>query len=160
MLGLTFAAARTKHIKLGTSVQVFPDALPRASPSRGRRSTRSRRPRAAAFGSASHTRSSSRRSASRRGDRASIFDEGPSADSAASGRRMRSTTTGRTSTTRHDGAPKPAKRLDVWLGGKAPSSCVGVGKLADGWLASFSSPEDCKTGRDAIEEATAANGAR
>ena len=54
--------------------------------------------------------------------------------------------------------PKPAKRLDVWLGGKAPSELRRVGKLADGWLASFSSPEDCKTGRDAIEEATAAAG--
>ncbi|HTL86461.1 MAG TPA: LLM class flavin-dependent oxidoreductase, partial [Acidimicrobiia bacterium] len=54
--------------------------------------------------------------------------------------------------------PKPAKRLDVWLGGKAPSELRRVAKLADGWLASFSSPEDCKTGRDAIEEATAAAG--
>ena len=54
--------------------------------------------------------------------------------------------------------PKPAKRLDVWLGGKAPSELRRVGKLADGWLASFSTPEDCKAGRDAIEEATAAAG--
>jgi alkanesulfonate monooxygenase SsuD/methylene tetrahydromethanopterin reductase-like flavin-dependent oxidoreductase (luciferase family) len=48
--------------------------------------------------------------------------------------------------------PKPAKRLDVWLGGKAPSELRRVGKLADGWLASFSSPEDCKAGREAIEQ--------
>jgi probable F420-dependent oxidoreductase len=54
--------------------------------------------------------------------------------------------------------PKPAKRLDVWLGGKAPSELRRVGKLADGWLASFSTPEDCKSGRDAIEGATAAAG--
>ena len=68
----------------------------------------------------------------------------------------------------HDGAhfhyegmtvlPKPTKRLDVWLGGKAPSELRRVGKLADGWLASFSSPEDCKAGREAIEQAADAAG--
>src|SRR4029078_4817757 len=50
------------------------------------------------------------------------------------------------------------QRLGVELGGKAPAEVRPVGNRADGWLASFSSPEDCKTGRDAIEEATAANG--
>ena len=46
----------------------------------------------------------------------------------------------------------------MWLGGKAPSELRRVGKLADGWLASFSTPEDCKAGRDAIEDAAAAAG--
>jgi alkanesulfonate monooxygenase SsuD/methylene tetrahydromethanopterin reductase-like flavin-dependent oxidoreductase (luciferase family) len=46
----------------------------------------------------------------------------------------------------------------VWLGGKAPSELRRVGKLSDGWLASFSTPEDCKASRVAIEDAAAAAG--
>ena len=54
--------------------------------------------------------------------------------------------------------PKPAHPLDVWLGGKAPSELRRVGRLADGWLASFSTPEDCKAARVAIEDAADAAG--
>ena len=43
--------------------------------------------------------------------------------------------------------PKPAHPLDVWLGGKAPSELRRVGRLGDGWLASFSTPEQCKAAR-------------
>ena len=159
MLGLTFAAARTERIKLGTSVQVLPGRSPALLAKPGRHSMRfpaaGRCPRS---GSVSRTPSSNRRSASRAGDRAAIFDE-----ALPLMRRL-----WEEDAVDHDGThfhyegmtvlPKPAKRLDVWLGGKAPSELRRVGKLADGWLASFSSPEDCKTGRDAIEEATAANG--
>ncbi len=56
--------------------------------------------------------------------------------------------------------PKPDKRLDVWLGGKAPSELRRVGKLADGWLASFSTPEDCKAGRESRSKTAAAAAGR
>jgi probable F420-dependent oxidoreductase len=54
--------------------------------------------------------------------------------------------------------PKPAHPLDVWLGGRAPSELRRVGRLGDGWLASFSSPQQCKDARVAIEDAADAEG--
>ncbi|MER7863349.1 TIGR03854 family LLM class F420-dependent oxidoreductase [Amycolatopsis japonica] len=49
----------------------------------------------------------------------------------------------------------PLKRLDLWLGGKAPGALRRVGRLADGWLASFLTPEEARAGREAIQEAAA-----
>jgi probable F420-dependent oxidoreductase len=43
------------------------------------------------------------------------------------------------------------RRLDVWLGGIAPSELRRVGRLADGWLPSFVTPEDAERGRVTIE---------
>ena len=48
--------------------------------------------------------------------------------------------------------PPPAQQhLDVWLGGIAPSELRRVGRLADGWLPSFVTPDDAARGREAIE---------
>jgi probable F420-dependent oxidoreductase len=46
--------------------------------------------------------------------------------------------------------PAP-KRMDVWLGGIAPSELRRIGRLADGWLPSFVTPADAEAGRSAIE---------
>ena len=55
--------------------------------------------------------------------------------------------------------PRPHKEtLDVWLGGIAPSELRRVGRLGDGWLPSFCTPEDVVDGITAIEEAAAAVG--
>lgn len=54
--------------------------------------------------------------------------------------------------------PRPTKPLDVWLGGRAPAELRRVGRLGDGWLASFATPTDCAAGRAAIEDAAAAAG--
>ncbi|MFD6072049.1 MULTISPECIES: TIGR03854 family LLM class F420-dependent oxidoreductase [Amycolatopsis] len=53
---------------------------------------------------------------------------------------------------------RPVKRLDLWLGGKAPGALRRVGRLADGWLASFLTPEEARAGREAIQEAAAEAG--
>ena len=50
--------------------------------------------------------------------------------------------------------PKP-KRMDVWLGGHAPSELRRVGRVADGWLPSFVTPQDAAAGRVVIEETCA-----
>ncbi|MEU3623099.1 LLM class F420-dependent oxidoreductase [Amycolatopsis coloradensis] len=50
---------------------------------------------------------------------------------------------------------RPANRLDLWLGGKAPGALRRIGKLADGWLASFLTPEEARAGREAIQKAAA-----
>ena len=50
--------------------------------------------------------------------------------------------------------PRP-KRLDVWLGGIAPSELRRVGRLADGWLPSFVTPADAAAGRSVVERVAA-----
>ena len=47
-------------------------------------------------------------------------------------------------------APQQA-HIDVWLGGIAPSELRRVGRLADGWLPSFVTPDDAARGREVIE---------
>jgi len=55
--------------------------------------------------------------------------------------------------------PKPVQQpLDVWLGGIAPSELRRVGRLGDGWLPSFATPDDVAERRPVIEEAAAAAG--
>ena len=159
LLGLTFAAARTSRIKLGTSVQVLPGRSPaRVAKAWATLDVLSGGRALPAFGLGIAQPVEQQAFGVERGERAPIFDE-----ALPLMRRL-----WEEDAVDHDGAhfhysgmtvlPKPTKRLDVWLGGKAPSELRRVGKLADGWLASFSSPEDCKAGRDAIEQAAAAAG--
>ncbi len=154
VLALTYAAARTRRIKLGTSVSVLPGRSPALVAkewatldvlSNGRALP--------AFGLGIAHPIEQQAFGVERGDRAEIFDEALPllrrfwAEDAVD----------------HDGRwfqyegmsvlPKPAHPLDVWLGGKAPSELRRVGRLGDGWLASFTTPEQCKTARVAIEDA-------
>jgi probable F420-dependent oxidoreductase len=60
-----------------------------------------------------------------------------------------------------DGAsvgPLPAKPLDIWLGGTASGALRRVGRLGDGWLASFLTPDEARRGRLAIQAAAAEAG--
>jgi probable F420-dependent oxidoreductase len=154
VVALTYAAARTKKIKLGTSVSVLPGRSPalvakewatldvlsggRALP---------------AFGLGIVHPVEQQAFGVQRGDRASIFDE-----ALPLLRRLWAE-----DDVNHDGRwfhyehmnvlPKPAHPMDVWLGGRAPSELRRVGRMSDGWLASFTAPEQCKTARVAVEEA-------
>jgi probable F420-dependent oxidoreductase len=49
--------------------------------------------------------------------------------------------------------PRPAKPLDIWLGGSAPAGLRRVGRLADGWLGSLLTPDEA---RDAVATINAA----
>jgi probable F420-dependent oxidoreductase len=159
VLALTFAAARTRRIKLGTSVSVLPGRSPALVAkewasldvlSNGRALP--------AFGLGIAHPVEQQAFGVDRPDRASIFDE-----ALPLVRRLWSE-----DTVDHDGKwfhyegmsvlPKPAHKLDVWLGGRAPSELRRVGRLGDGWLASFSTPEQCRTGRVKIEDAADAEG--
>ncbi len=55
-------------------------------------------------------------------------------------------------------APRPAKPLDIWLGGSAPGALRRIGRLGDGWLGSFITPAEAGAGRQVIEEAAAEAG--
>jgi probable F420-dependent oxidoreductase len=50
--------------------------------------------------------------------------------------------------------PRP-DRLDVWLGGIAASELRRVGRMGDGWLPSFITPNDAAAGRAVIEQVAA-----
>jgi probable F420-dependent oxidoreductase len=52
-------------------------------------------------------------------------------------------------------APLPAKPLDLWLGGRLPVGMRRIGRLADGWLGSFVTPEEADVCRRQIERAAA-----
>ena len=55
--------------------------------------------------------------------------------------------------------PRPVKGdLEVWLGGIAPSELRRVGRVGDGWLPSFCSPDDIVGAMPVIEEAATAAG--
>lgn len=54
--------------------------------------------------------------------------------------------------------PLPAPPLDIWLGGSAPQALRRVGRLGDGWLASFLTPQEARAGREAIQAAAAEAG--
>lgn len=52
--------------------------------------------------------------------------------------------------------PKPLQTPpEIWLGGIAPSELKRVGRLADGWLPSFVTPDDVVTGRAVVERVAA-----
>jgi probable F420-dependent oxidoreductase len=54
--------------------------------------------------------------------------------------------------------PRPVPPLDIWLGGWAPAAMRRIGRLADGWLGSFLTPDEARRGRETIQEAAAEAG--
>ncbi len=54
--------------------------------------------------------------------------------------------------------PLPARPLDIWLGGSARGALRRIGRLADGWLASFVTPAEAAAGIAIIQQAAAEAG--
>ena len=151
LVAMAYGAGRTTKLKFGMSVMVLPGRNPvvlakelatLAMMSNGRLLP--------AFGLGAVDPIEQQAFGVERSERASIFDETLDV--------MRKCWTGQPF--RHDGprfhydgvVVKPApKRMDVWLGGIAPSELKRVGRLADGWLPSFVLPADAEAGRATIE---------
>ena len=51
--------------------------------------------------------------------------------------------------------PRPARPLDLWLGGQAPAALRRIGRLADGWLGAAVTPAEAERCRAGIERAAA-----
>jgi len=160
IVAMTFAAARTRRMKIGASVMVLPGRNPvllaKALASLDRVSNGRLLP---AFGLGVANSAEQQAFGVARNERGRVFDE-------ALPLLHRLWTEEHVS---HHGErfhiddvtvlPKPAQpHLDVWLGGIAPSELRRVGRLADGWLPSFVTPRDAADGRRVIESVAAQNG--
>lgn len=56
-------------------------------------------------------------------------------------------------------SPRPKReQIEFWLGGRAPATLRRIGRVADGWLASFTSPEEIAVGIETIRAAAAEAG--
>jgi probable F420-dependent oxidoreductase len=151
MVGLSYAAGRSTRLKLGTSVQVLPGRnvhlLAKAWASLDRLSGGRCLP---AFGLGVREPREQAAFGVERKERAALFE--------AAMPKLRALWAG----DEVDGAgiaPLPLKgHLDVWLGGAAPVELRRVGRHGDGWLPSFTTPDDASLGRAAIEAEAAALG--
>jgi probable F420-dependent oxidoreductase len=155
LVAMAYGAGRTSRLKFGTSVMVLPGRNPvvlaKELATLARMSGGRLLP---AFGLGVADPVEQQAFGVARGERAALFDEALEV--------MRKCWTGEP--VEHAGQrftyqgvtvlPTPG-RLDVWLGGIAPSELRRIGRLGDGWLPSFVTPADAAAGRRTIE-ATAA----
>ena len=153
-VGMAFTLARTTHLKVGTSVAVLPGRHPvlvakqlasLAALGPGRVLP--------VFGLQSAIPAEREVFAVPSGERAAVFDESlqllrsvlqnDKAD--FSGRYFRVSAA--------SVAPRPLKPLDIWLGGSVPAAFRRIGRLGDGWLGSFLTPDEARRGRELIRAA-------
>jgi probable F420-dependent oxidoreductase len=158
LVAMAFAAGRTTALKFGMSVMVLPGRNPvvlaKALASLATLSGGRLLP---AFGLGAVDPHEQQAFGVERSQRAAWFDESLDV--------MRKCWTGEPFD--HDGEryhfegvrvlPAP-RRIDVWLGGIAPSELRRVGRLADGWLPSFVTPADVASGRATIESVASEHG--
>lgn len=160
LVAMAFAAGRTTRLKFGMSVMVLPGRNPvvlaKELATLDRLSNGRLLP---AFGLGVADPHEQQAFGVDRAERAALFDESLAV--------LRACWSGEPVT--HHGARfhyddlrvQPAPRqahLDVWLGGIAPSELRRVGRLADGWLPSFVTPDDAARGREVIEGVLAEHG--
>ncbi|HUF33866.1 MAG TPA: TIGR03619 family F420-dependent LLM class oxidoreductase [Acidimicrobiales bacterium] len=160
LAALAFAAGRTQRLKLGTSVLVVPGRNPvllaKELATIDRLSDGRLLP---AVGLGAVDPHEQQAFGVERGDRAAWFDEAvPLLRRLWQGEPVDH----RGERFRLDGVrvlPTPVQEpLELWLGGRAPSELRRVGRLGDGWLPSFCTPDDVVAGRKLVEEAAAAAG--
>lgn len=160
LIGLAMAAARTRRLKLGTSVQVLPGRNPVDVAKQWATLDRLSGGRALpAFGLGVADPAEQQAFGVERSARAAWFDEAlplirrlwteelvdhHGARFTYEGLRMR-----------YQPLQQP---LEVWLGGASPVELRRVGRLGDGWLPSFTTPEDAASGRRQVEAAAAEAG--
>jgi len=152
LVAMAYGAGRTERLKFGMSVMVLPGRNPvvlakelatLANMSRGRLLP--------AFGLGAVDPVEQQAFGVQRGERAKLFDEMLTV--------MRNCWTGEPFTHHGDRfdydevrVQPAATKMEVWLGGIAPSELRRIGRMADGWLPSFVTPADAAAGRVVIEE--------
>lgn len=160
LVGLAFAAARTRRLKVGTSVQVLPGRSPALLAKQWASLDQLSGGRALpAFGLGVRDPGEQQAFGVERRERARRFDEALPlmrrfwAEDAVT----------------HDGRwyryddvrvrPHPVQQpLEVWLGGRAEPELRRCGRLGDGWLPSFATPDDAAAGWRVVSDAAAEHG--
>jgi probable F420-dependent oxidoreductase len=158
LVAMAYGAGRTERLKFGMSVMVLPGRNPvvlakelatLANMSSGRLLP--------AFGLGAVDPVEQQAFGVGRSERAALFDEMLTV--------MRNCWTGEPFT--HHGnrfdyddvrVLPPASKMEVWLGGIAPSELRRIGRMADGWLPSFVTPDDAAAGRAVIEDVCSEHG--
>jgi probable F420-dependent oxidoreductase len=158
-VGMAYALARTTRLKVGTSVAVLPGRHP-VLVAKQLASLAGLAPKRVlpVFGLRPAIAAERELFGVPNGQRAAVFDESlqllrsvlEQDRVAFSGRYF--TTTAATIGLR------PGVPLDIWLGGSAPAAFSRIGRLADGWLGSFLTPDEARRGREQIEAAAAEAG--
>lgn len=158
MVAMAYGAGRTTRLKFGMSVMVLPGRNPiLLAKALASLSTMSGGRLLPAFGLGQVNPREQEAFGVERGERAAWFNESMEV--------MRRCWTGEPVVHdgprfRYDGVrvrPVP-ERMDVWLGGFAPSELKRVGRFGDGWLPSFVTPADAEAGRRVIEQVAAEHG--
>ncbi|MDH4170819.1 MAG: LLM class flavin-dependent oxidoreductase [Acidimicrobiia bacterium] len=162
MVAMTWAAARTRKLKVGASVMVLPGRNPvllaKAIASLDVLSNGRALP---AFGLGIANSVEHQAFGIRREERAPWFDEALPL--------MRRLWDADEATVTHHGerfqlddvaiAPKPIQQpIEVWLGGASDAQLRRVGRLSDGWLPSFTTPAGAQRGKVVVDDAAARDG--
>lgn len=157
-VGMAFALARTTNLKVGTSVAVLPGRHP-VLVAKQLASLAGLAPKRVlpVFGLRSAIPAERQIFVVPDGERAAVFDESlqllrsvlEQGDVEFAGDYFTVTSAAI--------QPRPAKPLDIWLGGSAPGAFRRIGELGDGWLGSFLTPDEARRGREQIQRAAAAS---
>jgi probable F420-dependent oxidoreductase len=158
LVAMAYGAGRTERLKFGMSVMVLPGRNPVVlAKELATLSTMSGGRLLPAFGLGAVDPVEQQAFGVERGERAKLFDEMLAV--------MRHCWTGEAFTHHGDRYDyddvrvlPAATRMEVWLGGIAPSELRRIGRVADGWLPSFVTPIDAAQGRTLIEEVCAEHG--
>ena len=158
-VGMAYALARTARLKVGTGVAILPGRHP-VLVAKQLASLAALAPRRVlpVFGLAPANPGERELFPVPDGSRGAVFDESmqllralltqPQVDHAGRFYSVSAASVG----------PRPDRPLDIWLGGSAPAALRRIGRLADGWLGSFLTPEEARRARETIQEAAAAAG--
>jgi probable F420-dependent oxidoreductase len=158
-VGMAYALARTTRLKVGTSVAVLPGRHP-VLVAKQLASLAALAPQRVlpVFGLRSAIEAEREIFVVPDGERAGVFDESlrllrsvlQQDDVAFEGDYFSVSSAGVGS--------RPVKPLDIWLGGSAPGAFRRIGRLGDGWLGSFLTPDEARRARETIQEAAAEAG--
>jgi probable F420-dependent oxidoreductase len=158
-VGMAYALARTTRLKVGTSVAVLPGRHP-VLVAKQLASLAGLAPKRVlpVFGLRSAIPAEREIFVVPDGERAAVFDESLQLLRSVLEQGNVAFTGDYFAVTAVGVEPRPIKPLDIWLGGSAPAAFRRIGRLADGWLGSFLTPDEARFGREQIQHAAAEAG--
>lgn len=153
-IGMAYALARTTNLKVGTSVVVLPGRHP-VLVAKQLASLAGLAPKRVlpVFGLRSALPAARQVFVVPEGQRAAVFDESLRMLRAALASEGADFSGDFFTATSVAVGPRSGRPLDIWLGGSAPAGFRRIGRLADGWLGSFLTPDEAGRGQELIERA-------